>query len=78
MPITISRWGNSLGVRLPREALDRARLREGDTLLVEVVADGLFLRPADRSKLEALVGAISPENLHGETGTGAPVGRESW
>ncbi|MHB8432445.1 MAG: AbrB/MazE/SpoVT family DNA-binding domain-containing protein [Candidatus Tyrphobacter sp.] len=78
MPVTISRWGNSLGVRLPKDALARARLREGDALLVEVTEEGLLLRAAARSNLEALLAAITPENLHGETETGNPVGQEPW
>ena len=30
MAVTVSRWGNSLGIRLPKETLERAHLREGD------------------------------------------------
>ncbi|HUY40032.1 MAG TPA: AbrB/MazE/SpoVT family DNA-binding domain-containing protein [Candidatus Dormibacteraeota bacterium] len=78
MPITISRWGNSLGVRLPKDALARAHLREGDALLVEATEEGLLLRAAARSNLETLLAAITPENLHGETETGSPVGKELW
>ena len=78
MAVTVSRWGNSLGIRLPREALERAHVREGDLLSVEATEHGLLLRPANRPSLDDLVSAITPQNLHGEVSTGAAVGNEAW
>lgn len=78
MEIVISRWGNSLGVRLPKAALERAHLHEGDTLSVEETEEGLLLRPVHAPKLEDMLAAITPENLHGEVFTGGPVGQEAW
>lgn len=79
MRCTISRWGNSLGVRLPKALLAEARLGVGATLTVEATADGaLILRPTHRSRLEDLIAGIAPENLHGESFDEAPVGNEVW
>ncbi len=78
MATTISRWGNSLGIRLPKEALERADLHEGDILSIESTEHGLLLRPADLSALDDLVAAITPENLHGDLSTGVAVGNEVW
>ena len=78
MASTISRWGNSLGIRIPREALARARLREGDAITVEATDEGILLRPAGRARLAELLAAITPETLHEEAPTGAPVGKEVW
>jgi antitoxin MazE len=79
MNATISRWGNSIGVRIPRSVLDRTRLHEGDTVSVTVAADGsVVLRPAERKDLAILLNAITPENLHAETFADAPVGAEVW
>ena len=47
MIVTVRKIGNSEGVILPKEVLDRHNLRAGDTL--ELVEDGneLRLRPAE-------------------------------
>ena len=78
MTITISKWGNSLAVRLPKEALESAHLHEGDLLSVVAAENGLLLTPVNRPSIEALVDAITAENLHRETRTGLPVGNEVW
>ena len=78
MATTISRWGNSLGVRLPKEALEQMNLREGDTVSIEATENGLLLKTAHHSSLEDLVAAITPQNIHAETPTGAIVGNEIW
>lgn len=78
MPTTISRWGNSLGVRLPKDALDRAHLHEGDTVSIELSQNGLLLRAAVALDIESLVSKITLENLHVEMSTGSAVGNEIW
>jgi antitoxin MazE len=46
---------------------------------VAVVEGGILLRPRRAEyTLEELVNQITPENLHGETDWGKPVGREAW
>jgi antitoxin MazE len=77
MTVTISRWGNSLGVRLPKDALDQADLHEGDVL--EVSTEGQLIKLALQGApptLEELVARITPENRHEEvfvTSTGAEI-----
>ena len=79
MNAKISRWGNSIAVRIPRSVVDQSGLHEGDTVSVTVAADGsVVLRPAQRRGLAMLLNAITPENLHGETFGNAPVGAEVW
>lgn len=39
--------GNSLGVILPREVLEKCRIQEGDTLFANVASDGVYLTPYD-------------------------------
>jgi antitoxin MazE len=76
----ISRWGNSLAVRIPRALAEKARLAEGDTVTVEAADDGsLVIRPARaRYSVDELVRGITRRNRHGETPWGAPVGNEPW
>ena len=56
MELMVSKWGNSLAVRLPAESAKRIGVGEGDTLIAEVSADGrLVLAPEGHavSKAEA-------------------------
>ena len=50
MELMVSKWGNSLAVRLPVESAKRMGVGEGDTLIAEVSADGrLVLAPEGRA-----------------------------
>lgn len=47
--LLVSKWGNSLAVRLPAEAAKAIGVGEGDALTAEVSADGrLILAPEGR------------------------------
>jgi antitoxin MazE len=49
--LQIARWGNSLAMRLPADLVRRFGLREGDTVQVQLTADGgLAIRPAGWSR----------------------------
>jgi antitoxin MazE len=49
--LQIARWGNSLAMRLPSDLVRRFGLREGDTVEVQLTADGaLTIRPAGWSR----------------------------
>ena len=77
---TVSRWGNSLAVRIPKAVMDNARFQEGDELELNVTAEGeLLLRPARRPlTLEELLDGITPENCPSETAWGEARGKEAW
>ncbi|TIT03140.1 MAG: AbrB/MazE/SpoVT family DNA-binding domain-containing protein [Mesorhizobium sp.] len=49
MNTTIRKIGNSEGVILPRELLDRLNLKAGDQLQIVETGDGLTLKPVDDS-----------------------------
>lgn len=52
MDIQISKWGNSLAMRLPMELARQLGVAEGDTLDAQITVDGgLSLRPAHWSRL---------------------------
>jgi antitoxin MazE len=79
MQTQIGKWGNSLAVRIPGTYARDLDLKEGMELDVAVVEGGILLRPRRAEyTLEELVNQITPENLHGETDWGKPVGREAW
>ena len=76
----VSKWGNSLAVRIPRAVARDARLSEGDCLAMELGDDGsIVLRSSRRTyKLTDLVSRITSRNRHRETDWGKPQGKESW
>jgi len=75
----VARWGNSLGLRLPKSVALEAQVVEGDTVDVSVKNGAIVIRPSRPTySLDELVGRITPRNRHGETSWGQPVGDESW
>ncbi len=78
--VTLSKWGNSIGLRVPKNVLEDAHLSEGDVVTIEVEAPGVIrLRSGEESlTLEDLVAQITPENRHQEVDWGRPQGNEVW
>ena len=75
----ISRWGNSLGLRLPKSVAREAQVDEGDTVDVSVRNGAIVIRPSRPTySLRQLVAKITPRNRHDETNWGVPVGDEAW
>jgi antitoxin MazE len=73
----VVKWGNSLAVRIPKTVAEAARMKEGDSIVIEVSDQGIKLRPAERiPTLEELVAQITPENRHKEISMGPERGRE--
>ena len=79
MTTQVGKWGNSLAVRIPRTYAKELDLREGAEVEVTRVKDGLLFKRRPREySLEELLKQITPENIHGETDWGPPVGNEAW
>jgi antitoxin MazE len=75
----LSKWGNSLGVRLPKSVAREAQLGEGDTVAVSVHNGAIVIRPSrPRYSLDELVDGITSKNRHNESGWGDPHGDEAW
>jgi antitoxin MazE len=75
----ISKWGNSLGLRLPKAVAREARLDEGDTVDVSVDNGAIVIRPSrPRYSLDELVARITARNRHNESDWGAALGHEVW
>jgi antitoxin MazE len=80
MQTKIQRWGNSLGLRIPRSFAEEAGVEAGSQVDLSVQDGDLIVRAAKRRKyqLSELLKKITTKNLHGEVDTGEPVGREVW
>lgn len=79
MQTKIQRWGNSLGVRIPKSFAEDARIQAGSTVDLSLEGGELIVRPLRRRySLETLVAGINARNRHGSVDTGRAVGREVW
>jgi antitoxin MazE len=76
----IQKWGDSLGLRIPRGMAEDADLVEGSRVDVKVESGLLVIAPVkkNRYRLSDLLDQISPENLHAEVQADPAVGREVW
>lgn len=80
MQTKIQKWGNSLGLRIPRSFAAEAQVEEGATVDLSVQDGWLLIRPLRVRKysLNVLLKKVSRRNLHAEISTGRAVGREAW
>lgn len=77
----VTRWGNSLGVRIPREGVERLKLKDGEEVKLEIASDSITIRPAKPRKrwTEAeLLKGVTPDMVGGEVDWGGPVGKEAF
>lgn len=78
MSTTIQKWGNSLGVRVPKEFADQMDLHEGSEVEFHQEDGRLIVEPVrNRYDLDELVNEITDENRHEEQ-TAGRAGREAW
>jgi antitoxin MazE len=81
MRTTVSKWGNSLALRLPRHIADQMSLAEGTTVTLEV-SDGALRITPERKKYklsELLEGEPKRDGIESrEVDWGPRVGDEEW
>lgn len=80
MPTKIQRWGNSLGIRIPKAFAEQAKVEAGSLVDIAVEDGELVIRPirSDVYDIGLLVKAINANNLHEAIETGSRRGREIW
>lgn len=80
MLATISKWGNSRALRIPKQMALDSGLDFGSKVELILEEGQLRIVPVKepRYTLEELVAQITPENRHGEIDWGPPVGKEVW
>jgi antitoxin MazE len=76
----VRRWGNSLGLRIPRSFAAETGVRDGSTVDLTVENGDLRVRPVPRRRyaLAELLKGVGRRNVHGEVPSGGPSGREAW
>ena len=77
MQVQLSKWGNSLGLRLPRALAEQIGVSEGQK--VNIVADGprLIIEPVPAAfSLDDLLANMTPEAMRDAFDWGEDAGRE--
>jgi antitoxin MazE len=80
MKARVSKWGNSLAIRLPKAAVASLQVREGEPLDLVIEGDTLVIRARrPHYDLEELVAAMRPEDQPDSLDdiTSPPVGDEA-
>lgn len=78
MRARVTKWGNSLGLRLPRALSKELGIEEDGQVEMEILQGKLIIAPVrtEAYSLDAMVQQITPENCHRETDWGGAVGAE--
>ena len=79
MRTKVVKWGNSLGLRIPKAFAEEILVSEGAEVDLSLEDGHLVIRvvPGASFNLEDLLADITDDNLHGEVDTGDPVGGEN-
>jgi antitoxin MazE len=78
MPTTVQKWGNSLGIRVPKGVAEQVNFREGTEVEFDTSGGVLTIRPRRRRKytLAGLLAKAKGRSPHRGLDRGGPVGRE--
>jgi antitoxin MazE len=76
--VQLAKWGNSLGLRVPRDLAARVGLAEGSRVDVEAREDGALVITKSRRRftLEELVAGMTPDRAHPALIDDEPRGEE--
>ena len=75
----VTRWGNSLAVRIPKALAAQTRIEEGSEVELSVADGALTIRPRVLTyRLDELLAQVTPENRHDEVNWGEAQGKEIW
>ena len=80
MQAQVKAWGNSQGIRIPKEVLQEAAVSVNDVLDIKV-SNGMIMlvKPFRHRTLEERAAEYGGQlHLDGEFDWGEPVGREIW
>jgi antitoxin MazE len=78
MIVKTAKWGNSIGVRIPRALAKKAGIGVDSTIEIDKSDDGIIIKPIGKKEysLKELVRRITPKNQHSEVDFGRPMGKE--
>lgn len=76
---TVQKWGNSIGLRIPKRIADKIGVVNGSEVELQAIEGKIIVNPvAEEITLENLLAKCKPENRHNEIDFGKPEGNEIW
>lgn len=79
---SLQKWGNSVGIRVPKKVVEQAHLKIGEELSLSIQGNSIVLTPMKRArrkfKLEDILKGVTPKDVGGEIDWGKPLGKEIW
>ena len=78
MDAIIQKWGNSLGIRIPKQIVKELNLENGSHVEIFDDEGKILILPQERKNLIEKLSMINAENIHEEISTGKPQGNETW
>jgi len=77
MKTTITPWGNSLAIRIPKPFALQSGMVEGAEVTLTLKNNCIVIAKAEKN-LASLLAQINEKNLHSEIDFGEKIGNESW
>lgn len=78
MLTTISKWGNSLGIRIPKSILNASGMKEMDDVTVSVEGNNIIITKAMPANIKELFEGYSGTEKLEEIDWGEKQGEEIW
>jgi len=76
METQIKKWGNSLGLRIPKNIANASNISDGSVVELRVKNNKIEIVAKAKFDLEEMLASISEDNLHKEISTGESLGNE--
>lgn len=76
----VQKWGNSLGLRIPKAFANDTRLDKDSLVEITVEKGRIIITPVSTPglTLEELLAGVNNDNIHHEVDTASAVGNEIW
>ncbi len=78
METIVRKWGNSLGVRIPKYIIKELSLKDGASVDIDDKEGQIIIIPRHKRDLGELLKKISKTNIHSEVEIDSPIGKELW
>lgn len=81
MQVTIQKWGNSQGIRIPKAYLDALGMMENDLVELSRVDDNIVIKKVKKEReltLDDIFKDYDGKDTAEEFDWGSPVGKEVW
>ncbi len=80
MKARVQKWGNSLGIRIPKVLAQEVSLHVDAEVEMTGTEGRIVIVPVRNRHptLRQLLSLVAEDNLHGEIGAGGSLGKEDW